>query len=141
MLDLKIVSIYYAEWNKGGSTIKHEHWLNINTMLTMITFDSFKMSSKWTQRIRFFNEFHYILLNHLNLLEYNYIIVPPLNEFCEVHIFIWRGVQEFLISIIWVSQFEPFETLTQMIHFITFWSLVFTQVRIRNGDKMFRSKW
>jgi hypothetical protein len=31
------------------------------------------------------------------LLEY-YIVVPPPNEFCELHIFMWRGVQEFLAN-------------------------------------------
>jgi len=39
--------------------------------------------------------FHYILLNHLNLLEYNYRIIQPPNEFCELNIFMWKGVQEF----------------------------------------------
>jgi hypothetical protein len=46
-------------------------------------FQNVLVSSKWTQHIRFFNEFHYILLNHLNLLEYNYIVIPPPKEFCE----------------------------------------------------------
>jgi len=40
----------------------------------------------------------HIPLNHLNLLEYNYIVVPPPNEFCELHISMWKGVQEFLTS-------------------------------------------
>jgi len=58
------------------------------------------VSLKWTQCIRFFNEFHYILLNHLNLLEYNYIVVPPL----KLNIFMWKGVQKFLtLTIIFPS--------------------------------------
>jgi hypothetical protein len=54
------------------------------------------ISSNCTQCIKFFNEFYYILLNHFNLLKYDYIVVSPPNEFCELHIFMWKGVQEFL---------------------------------------------
>ncbi len=32
---------------------------------------------------------------HFNVLGYNYIIVWPLNEFCELHVFKSKGVQRF----------------------------------------------
>jgi hypothetical protein len=32
----------------------------------------------------------------INLLEYNYIVVLPRNEFCELHVFKSKGVQRFL---------------------------------------------
>jgi hypothetical protein len=63
-------------------------------------FQNVLISYKWTQCIRFFNEIHYILLTHFNLLEYNYIVVSPLNKFCELHIFMWKGVQIFHNNII-----------------------------------------
>jgi hypothetical protein len=33
---------------------------------------------------------------HFNLLEYDYIVVPTLNEFCELHVFKSKDVQKFL---------------------------------------------
>jgi hypothetical protein len=82
----------YQMW----TLIKHQH--NVSSHFIMVSLDSSKIS--WYplsghNTLNLFNEFHYILFNHFNLLEYIYIIVPSLNEFCELHIFMWKGVQEF----------------------------------------------
>jgi hypothetical protein len=72
-----------------GSTIKREQWFNINIMFFHIPswwvlilpqcFGIFQVNiTYWI-----INELHYITLTHLNLLEYNYIVVPPPSEFCE----------------------------------------------------------
>jgi hypothetical protein len=73
----------------------------------MVSIYSFKMS--WyllSGHIGFFNEIYYIPSNHFNLLEYNYIVVRPPNEFCELHIFMWKGVQEFFIKLHFFHLFE-----------------------------------
>jgi hypothetical protein len=63
MLDWEIVWRYYEEWNEGVSTIKREHWLDINIMLLHITswwvwfFQNVLVSSKWTRQIRFLVNF------------------------------------------------------------------------------------
>jgi hypothetical protein len=96
-----------------GSTFTLEHWL-ISTKCLFTSYygkpwflQNVLVSSKWTQHIRFFNEFHYILSNHLNLLKYSYIVVPPLNEFCEC-IFscglLWKKISQWCMDML----FKPF---------------------------------
>jgi len=54
-------------------------------MVSFLFFQNVLVCSKWTQHIKFFNEFHYILLNHLSLLEYNNIIVQPQMSFVSAY--------------------------------------------------------
>ncbi len=84
---------------KTWTLTKHQHI--VSSHFINVSLDFFKMS--WYplsghNAFNFFNEIHYIPLNYRNLLEYNYIIISPLNEFCELHIFMWKGVQEFFIE-------------------------------------------
>jgi hypothetical protein len=50
------------------------------------------------------SELHYITLNHLSLLEYNYIVVPPPSEFFVSAYLHVGGVQEFLTVLIFMYE-------------------------------------
>jgi hypothetical protein len=74
---------------RRGFNYQAWHWMDINIMLLHIL-------SWWVMVLppclRIFqvdtthynvNEFHYITLNHLYLLDYNYIVIPFPSGFCE----------------------------------------------------------
>jgi hypothetical protein len=81
MLDYDVVCSGYDERNGRFQTIEHDIEMNIKIRLLNIpswwvTIPSrCFVASIWTQRIRFFREFHYLLWTTY-LLDYNYIVVP-----------------------------------------------------------------
>jgi hypothetical protein len=94
--------LWQLEQSRGGQItkkmnfqLKHNISLHLVMVSTLIFSTYFGTNKSTHYAIGFLSDSLPSIEPHLNLLEYNHIVIPPQNEFCELHVSKLKGVQRF----------------------------------------------